>query len=52
MAKVKKKVRDLTLEEVSKICESRKCKGCPLYEFCNDPAQIRFYLDDEVEVEL
>lgn len=60
---MKKKIKDLTLEEYNNICDSRKdCKGCPFEEFDNisNCREIKYYiqqrelnkiLEQEVEVE-
>ena len=50
---MKKKVKDLTLEEVTKICKNNSCDECPLKDA---PCQEGYYalvnseLDQEIEV--
>ena len=51
---MKKKIKDLTLEEVTKICKNNSCYDCPLKDA---PCYEGFYavvnsgLDQEIEVE-
>lgn len=52
---MKKKIKDLTLEEVTKICKNNSCYDCPLKEA---PCYEGFYalvnseLGQEIEVDL
>lgn len=53
---MKKKIGELTDEEVKKICNKSNCRFCPLEEICDDcgnckPRELAQYLDQEVEVE-
>lgn len=57
---MKKKIRDLTLNEVKKICYGKDtCSGCPLIEIKNKAFGCPYYdiayyenkLDQEIEVE-
>ena len=50
---MKKKIKDLTLEEIRKICENKKCTNCILltylsWYFC----KVNNYLDDVLEQEI
>lgn len=55
----KKKIKDLTFEEMSKICGTNNCKNCPLNEkylvscYFNAYKMIHFFSikDREVEVD-
>lgn len=50
---MKKKIKDLTLEEVTKICKNNSCDECPLKDA---PCQEGYYalvnseLDQEIDV--
>ena len=53
---MKKKIGELTDEEVKKICRKKNCWTCPLNKICDDncncnPRELAQYLDQEVEVE-
>ena len=58
---MKKKIGDLTLREMDKICQKqfdssidyRNCNECPISYYCDEKLNnvIDYYLDDEVEVE-
>lgn len=51
---MKKKFKDLTIEELSKYCDGRDCKDCILYKkdiICDDPAGFRFDLEIEVDLD-
>ena len=44
---MKKKIKDLTLEEVRKICENKKCENCILFTYLNWYfCKVKNYLDD------
>ena len=59
---MKKKIRDLTIEECKKFCEDKDCSKCPfVYVICNPTSYNSWiyhqelysdgFLDQEVEVE-
>ena len=54
---MKKKIKDLTLEEANEICKSNKkirCNHkCPFYEFdsCWFLSDVEYFLESEVEVD-
>ena len=55
---MKKKIKDMTLQEVKKICHKKNCFYCPFYiVLCDDDFKIDFLdevedvLDEEIEVE-
>ena len=51
---MKKKIKDLTEEEVIKICDNHSCKRCPLfdYESCHCKTNLlELYGEEEIEVE-
>lgn len=56
---MKKKIEDLTLDEVSKICKKHSCDDCPLWNplnedvclFCDFEKWLGFMNEDEVELE-
>ena len=56
---MKKKIKNLTLEEAQKICDKSVCITCPLKHFSPDNEIIRdcpvsyedWYLEKEVEIE-
>lgn len=44
---MKKKIKDLTLEELKKICKNKKCSECILFTFVGFySCKIRNYLED------
>ena len=49
---MKKKIKDLTLEELIKICKADKCCDCPFQDFIDCPRfdKLLRNFDDEVEV--
>lgn len=52
---MKKKIKDLTLKELRKICKNNNCYNCPLYipmgqDKCKDDL-IEQYGNEEIEVE-
>ena len=52
---MKKKIKDLTDEEVIKICGNYRCKECPLFTYkdwcrCKDDF-LGLYGEEEIEVE-
>lgn len=54
---MKKKVKDLTLEEVKKICGNQDCPSCPITKPCSEneffaylPSSWVFDSDCEVEI--
>lgn len=53
---MKKKIKDLTLEEINKVCDKYLyCAQCPMfhnYTFCIKREEwLRAYLEQEVEVD-
>ena len=49
---MKKKIKDLTLEECRKICEKQdSCSDCPIYDEICGIRIIRIHLEREVEVD-
>ena len=55
---VKKKIKDLTLEEMINICAHTHCLNCPLHNNCTDECMIIDFniisnetLNKEIEVE-
>ena len=53
---MKKKVKDLTDEEIDIICKNNKCDNCPLNPdimvlWCK-PSELDKYGDEEIEVDL
>ena len=50
---MKKKIKDLTLEEIKKICSNNICDSCPLDS--NNPwckyGDLEHYGDEEIEVD-
>ena len=52
--KMKKKIKDLTLEEVKKICKNNSCDECPLKDApCQKgyDALVNSEINQEIEVE-
>lgn len=52
---MKKKIKDLTKEEVMTICDKYRCEECPLYTYkdayyCKDE-RLNLHGDEEIEVE-
>lgn len=52
---MKKRIKDLTDEEIDIICKNNKCDNCPLntgimVAFCK-PDELYEYGDEEIEVE-
>ena len=56
---MKKKIKDLTLEECQRICDKSYCSGCPLRHYSPDDETIRdcpvsyedYYLLKELEID-
>ena len=57
---MKKKIKDLTLEELSELCfKQRDCNKCPMYNYCINYGSVKPYrmktdyciLQQEIEVE-
>ena len=53
---MKKKIGELTLREVQKICKTKEqCSDCPVYKVCAVPLcredEVNEYLEKEIEVE-
>lgn len=59
---MKKKIKDLTLEEVKAICDDNICSTCPFYtsngwcfckikNFLDEPLEAKEFLEQEIEVE-
>ncbi len=53
---MKKKIKDLTEEEIVNICENVACGGCPLDEVCKETkniysiAKLKTLIEKEVKV--